>query len=112
MAWGTKSKGLPKHDHDLGPMNAFKSPTCERCKINAETSGIKIHTCSHGGAFGRRDASCERCQQMTQGVNLETSLGKALKTKAAFEAARDKGIKEHDFAACSKKNVVCTCFDW
>ena len=112
MAWATKTKGLPKHDHDLGPMNAAKSTTCARCLHNEAATGVKMHTCIHGGAFGRRDTACARCNQLTSGTNLETALGASLKQAARREALRSQSIKEHDFAACSAKSTVCTCFDW
>lgn len=100
------------HDHDLGPMNAYKSPTCKRCIDNRAATGIEIHTCEHAGAFGRRDTTCLRCRQLLEGVSVKTVLGEALARKKRDEAQRLQAIREHDLTACQKKNICCTHFEW
>jgi hypothetical protein len=113
MAWGrrTGSDKLPSHNHDYSSGFDRKSVDCPRCKINAATTGQAIHTCSHGGAFGRRDPQCERCQQLTEGINVATATGSKIAGMRRAEEIRIKAIRAHQ---CSRSNCgpVCTAFDW
>ena len=103
--------GLIRHNHDLGPMNSFKSIECERCLQNARTTGFEVHTCSHKGAFGKRDDACKRCVQLKKGINASTVLGESLKKAKRDEAMRELAIKNHNCVK-SRCNVVCTAFEW
>ena len=111
MAW-SRTKNTP-HDHDLGAMNSLKSPTCPRCIQNREETGIEIHSCDHGGAFGRRDRTCLRCRQLAEGVNVETALGKNLAWKKRQEEIDRLSREAHnrDCAAC-KTGRICTWGQW
>lgn len=59
-------------------------------------------------AFGRKDASCPRCQELLQGAKPRAGYGD--KKKAEY-ARWLKELKAHD---CKKCNCgpVCTAFDW
>lgn len=60
-------------------------------------------------AFGRKDPSCPRCQELLNGAEPRKAWG--WRNKEA-EAQKLAAIRSHDFAACAAKNVVCTHFDW
>jgi hypothetical protein len=60
-------------------------------------------------AFGRKDPSCARCQELLAGAPARAGWGDLRKH---HEAQRIKAIREHDFAACMRRSVVCTCFDY
>jgi hypothetical protein len=111
MAWNTTKK--PRHDHDLGPMNSLKSPTCPRCIQNREENGIEIHTCDHGGAFGRRDLTCLRCRQLAEGVNVETALGKNLAYKKRNDEIDRRSHEAHRrHCPTCEAGQVCTFGEW
>ncbi len=59
-------------------------------------------------AFGRKDSSCPRCQELIAGAKPRAGWNNRRDAEAA---ARTKAIAEHDFVACMKQNVCCTCFD-
>ncbi len=99
------------HDHDLGPMNAWKSPTCKRCIENRATTGIEIHTCENAGAFGRRDTTCLRCRQLMEGVNVKTALGTSLARHAREQTAQLHAIRNHNCVAY-RCGPVCTANQW
>ncbi len=113
MPWPSRKGALPlpSHDHDYSSGFDAKSPTCPRCILNAEKTGQAIHTCTHGGAFGKRDMTCVRCRQLAEGVNVATATGMRIRKAREDEAARTRAIKAHrcDAAGCGP---VCTFGDW
>ncbi|MDF2434559.1 MAG: hypothetical protein JWP44_4190 [Mucilaginibacter sp.] len=104
------AKKVP-HNHDLGPMNSWKSTDCPRCQQNVAETGVAIHTCAHAGAFGKRDMTCQRCRQLVEGVNVQTALGRNLAAAARRDADMSRATSGHkcDRAGCG---IVCTAFDW
>lgn len=58
-------------------------------------------------AFGRKDASCPRCQELLNGAEAI----KWAPNRAERDARRSAEIRAHD---CKKSNCgpVCTAFDW
>ena len=57
----------------------------------------------------RYDLTCPRCQELTKGARPRPGWSD---TRRQMDAQRIDEIKAHDFAACAKRNIVCTCFDW
>lgn len=116
MGWARKagSEKLPAHNHDYNNGFDRKSADCPRCILNAEKTGVAIHTCEHGGAFGRRDMSCIRCQQLAKGVNVETETAYRIRRARKDDANRSRDIHEHYAnGECARTcGRVCVKFDW
>lgn len=64
---------------------------------------------SHVLVFGRKVDGCPRCDELKAGAPTIKWAGSQRKQR---EADTLKRIREHDFTACAKRNIVCTCFDW
>ena len=63
-------------------------------------------------AFGRKDSTCPRCQELTAGAEPRQGWqGKYFNNKKHQDAQRKKSIEKHDCKA-SGCGVVCTAFDW
>jgi len=67
------------------------------------------HKADCARVFGRYDLTCDRCLELRMGFGARRGWGDR---KREYEARRIAAIRAHDFAACARKNVVCTCFDW
>ena len=59
--------------------------------------------------FRNYDLGCPRCLELLGGAAPREGWGDRRRQE---EAQHLQDIRTHDFAACMKKNVVCTCFDW
>lgn len=59
--------------------------------------------------FNRYDATCPRCQELAAGQPARAGWNDGAKRQ---EAIRIEAIRTHDYNACARKNVVCTCFEW
>ena len=57
----------------------------------------------------RYDLTCPRCLELSRG---ETPREGWNDKKRHDEERRIAAIHAHDFTACAKKHIVCTCFDW
>jgi hypothetical protein len=76
-------------------------------------SGDLKHSDDCKMSFGRKDLRCPRCIELSCGAAPRAGWQKDhFATKANHEATRLSAIRAHDFMACMKRNVVCTCFDW
>lgn len=71
------------------------------------TSMTTKHT--HPVVFGRKMADCPRCTELLNGAKPVQWRGSQRKQEEARTLER---IRNHDFAACAKKHIVCTCFEW
>jgi len=60
-------------------------------------------------AFGRKDETCPRCQELLNGAKPRAGWSSKRRQE---EADRLQAIRNHNFAACTANNVVCTHFDW
>ncbi len=68
---------------------------------------------NHQVVFGRREVDCPRCAELLAGAAPRDGWQKQYYSrKRQDEQARLTAIRNHDFAACAAKNIVCTCFDW
>jgi len=64
-------------------------------------------------AFGRKDSSCPRCQELIAGASPREGWQKSyFAAKHNREAIELEAIRSHDFKACEAKNIVCTHFDY
>lgn len=72
-------------------------------------------------AFGRKDATCPRCQELLNGAETRRGWGDrqmisngqlVWRTKAQQEANRSREIREHDCKQSHCHPTVCTAFDW
>lgn len=63
-------------------------------------------------AFGRKDASCPRCQELLAGA-APRAAAYDYGAKARREAVVIAAIKTHDFTNCTRcVRGMCTCFDY
>ena len=53
------------------------------------------------------DPTCPRCIELSEGATPREGWGQS----RTDEAERIEAIRTHDFAACARKNIICTCFD-
>ena len=62
-------------------------------------------------AFGRKDKSCPRCQELLGGAAPRKGWGKSAAEKAQEHAAFLTRLKNHD---CTARGCgpVCTAFEW
>lgn len=63
-------------------------------------------------AFGRKDVSCPRCQELLNGAQPRQGWqGSYFARKKKEEENYDKRLKNHN---CKKDNCgpICTAFDW
>ena len=68
---------------------------------------------NHQVVFGRKVDGCPRCAELIAGAApVKWAWAENAKRRAAFEAERSNAIRNHDFAACTAKNIACTCFEW
>lgn len=67
------------------------------------------HSDTCHAAFGRKDMTCPRCLELANGAAPIVWRGSR---NRILDAQRSKAIREHDFAACMRRNSVCTCFDY
>lgn len=68
---------------------------------------------NHQMIFGQRETDCPRCDELRAGAPIRQAPWFArVAHRKAQEALRIEDIRNHDFAACEKRNIVCTCFDW
>lgn len=73
-------------------------------------SGATKHAVSCAMAFGRKDPTCPRCQELLAGA-APRSLGFDPNRKAELDAAHAASVRAHkcDAAGCGP---VCTFGDW
>jgi hypothetical protein len=67
------------------------------------------HKVDCGRVFKRYDMTCPRCVELSQGAQARAGWNDLAKS---HEAMRIEAIRSHDFAACARKHIVCTCFDY
>jgi hypothetical protein len=73
---------------------------------------VTKHSVDCNMAFGRKDPSCPRCQELMAGAAPRAGWQKSYyANKTAQEAAQRSAIRHHDckVSGCS---VVCTFGDW
>jgi hypothetical protein len=62
-------------------------------------------------AFGRKDKSCPRCQELLAGAAPRKGWGMSAREKALEEQRFSDRLRNHKCQA-SGCGVVCTAFDW
>jgi len=60
-------------------------------------------------AFGRKDPKCPRCIELLNGASPRKGWPN---NRKQMDAERSQAIRQHNFAECAKRNVVCTHFEW
>jgi hypothetical protein len=66
---------------------------------------------THQVVFGRREAGCPRCTELTLGMPARRWAGYSSRERAAQAAARTAEIRSHDCAR-SRCGPVCTAKDY
>lgn len=64
---------------------------------------------NHQMVFGKLELGCPRCEELATGAPVRQWHGANRKRD---EQRTLEAIRNHDFAACAAKNIVCTHFDW
>ena len=59
--------------------------------------------------FRRYDMTCPRCLELSHGEKPRAGWNDLAKRQ---EQIKIEAIRAHDFTACARKHVVCTCFDY
>jgi hypothetical protein len=59
--------------------------------------------------FKRYDMTCPRCQELAGGQAPRAGWNDLAKRN---EQRQIEAIRNHDFTACAKRHIVCTCFDY
>lgn len=63
--------------------------------------------------FGRKDATCPRCQELLAGAAPRDGWQASYyKNKASEESRTSRAISQHFASEEHKKETMCTAFDW